>query len=99
VFFKASESRLGAFAKARFAGRFFARKNPDSHLAGAGEAAGSGRKWQSAGELLEKSWQQFGIFARGPIAGVAKSLSCLLVWRDHGLADVVLAFVSISAGY
>jgi hypothetical protein len=39
-----------------------------------GEAAGSGRKWQSAGELLEKSWQQFGIFARGAIAGVARLL-------------------------
>jgi hypothetical protein len=40
-----------------------------------GEAAGSGQKWQSAGELLEKQWQQFGIFQRGPIAGVAKSLA------------------------
>jgi hypothetical protein len=68
-----------------------------------GEATGFGRKWQSAGDLLEKSWQQFGIFARGAKPGVARSLAFRLtyslVWRDHGLADVVFAFSSISAGY
>jgi hypothetical protein len=56
VYFKASESRFGALAKARFGGRFFARESPDFHAAIAGEAAGSGRKWQCDEERLEKSW-------------------------------------------
>src|SRR5260370_40732251 len=34
-----------------------------------GEAAGSGRKWQGAGELLEEGWQQFGIFGAGGHSG------------------------------
>jgi hypothetical protein len=32
VYFKASESRFGALAKARFGGRSFARESPDFHL-------------------------------------------------------------------
>jgi hypothetical protein len=53
VYFKASESRFAALAKARFGDRFFARESPDFHAAVAGEAAGSGRKWQCAEELLK----------------------------------------------
>jgi hypothetical protein len=74
VFFKAPESRFAALAKARFGGRFFARESPDFRSRSPGEAAGFGRKCQSAEELLEKSWQQFGIFACGAVPGVARSV-------------------------
>jgi hypothetical protein len=62
VFFKASESRFGGLAKARFAGRILARESPDFF---ASVTQGHGPKWQTAGELLERGRQQFGIFAGG----------------------------------
>jgi hypothetical protein len=60
VFFKASGSRFGGLAKARFAGRILARESPDFF---ASVRNGAARKWQTAGELLERGRQQFDIFA------------------------------------
>jgi len=56
VYFKASKRRFGALAKARFGGRFLPVKVRIFTPRSPGEAAGSGRKWQCAEELLEKSW-------------------------------------------
>jgi Acyltransferase family len=64
VFFKASGSRFGGLAKARFAGRILARESPDFF---ASVTNGAARKWQTARELLERGRQQFGVLAVGAI--------------------------------
>jgi hypothetical protein len=52
----------------------FARESPDFRSGRRIRRLNSARKWQSAEELLEKSWQQFGNFACGAIVGVARSV-------------------------
>jgi hypothetical protein len=52
----------------------FARESPDFRSGRRIRRLNSARKWQSAEELLEKSWQQLGIFACGAIVGVARSV-------------------------
>jgi hypothetical protein len=52
----------------------FARESPDFRSGRRIRRPDSARKWHSAEELLEKSWQQFGIFACGAIVGVARSV-------------------------
>jgi hypothetical protein len=35
-------------------------------------AVRAGRKWQSAGDLLERRWQRFGIFAGGALVALVR---------------------------
>jgi hypothetical protein len=81
---------------------FLPRKVRIFHPRRAGDAAEFDRKWRSAGDLLERDGGSLAFSLAGqflPPRGLCNSADVLRVWRDHGLADVVLAFNSISAGY
>src|ERR1035437_6909154 len=100
--FQGARKPIRSARKSAKPGPIFASKVRIFQLRRSADAAESGRKWQTAGELLEMGRQPFGIFARGAIRGprdLCISADLLRVGRAHGSADVVPAFRSISAGY
>src|ERR1035437_10895699 len=65
--FQGARKPIRSARKSAKPGPIFASKVRIFQLRRSADAAESGRKWQTAGELLEMGRQPFGIFARGAI--------------------------------